>query len=63
MIPDVNRFFDEVLVMTEDVTLRQNRLALLQRIVALGSDVADMSKLEDFNFVLQVNERSAGVSE
>ena len=48
MIPEVNRFFDEVLVMAEDATLRQNRLALLQRIVALGSAVADMSKLEGF---------------
>jgi len=48
MIPEVNRFFDEVLVMAEDATLRQNRLALLQRIVALGSGVADMSKLEGF---------------
>jgi len=48
IIPTVNRFFDEVLVMTEDERLRQNRLALLQRIVALGSEVADMSKLEGF---------------
>jgi glycyl-tRNA synthetase len=48
MIPQVNCFFDEVLVMAEDATLRQNRLALLQRIVALGSSVADMSRLEGF---------------
>ncbi len=48
MIPAVNRFFDEVLVMAEDLQLRQNRLALLQRIVSLGSSVADMSKLEGF---------------
>jgi glycyl-tRNA synthetase len=48
MIPEVNRFFDEVLVMAEDASLRQNRLALLQRIVALGSELADMSKLEGF---------------
>jgi glycyl-tRNA synthetase len=48
MIPDVDRFFNEVLVMAEDATLRQNRLALLQRIVALGISVADMSKLEGF---------------
>ena len=48
MIPEINCFFDEVLVMAEDATLRQNRLALLQRIVALGSEVADMSKLEGF---------------
>lgn len=48
MIPAINRFFDEVLVMTEDEALRLNRLALLQRIVALGSEVADMSRLEGF---------------
>jgi glycyl-tRNA synthetase len=48
MIPEVNRFFDEVLVMTDDAALRRNRLALLQRIVALGNSIADMSKLEGF---------------
>ena len=48
MTPQVNRFFDEVLVMIEDASLRQNRLALLQRIVALGNGIADMSKLEGF---------------
>ncbi len=48
IIPEVNRFFDEVLVMADDLTLQNNRLALLQRVVALGSDVADMSKLEGF---------------
>lgn len=48
MIPAVNSFFDKVLVMSEDAKLRQNRLALLQRIVALGTDVADMSRLEGF---------------
>lgn len=44
----INTFFDEVLVMTEDDELRTNRLALLQRIVALADGVADMSKLEGF---------------
>jgi glycyl-tRNA synthetase beta subunit len=48
MIPAVNCFFEEVLVMAEDARLRQNRLALLQRIVALGNGIADMSKLEGF---------------
>jgi glycyl-tRNA synthetase len=48
MIPAVNDFFDEVLVMADDAIQRQNRLALLQRIVALGSRSADMSKLEGF---------------
>ncbi|HEY46993.1 MAG TPA: glycine--tRNA ligase subunit beta [Anaerolineae bacterium] len=48
MIPTIDTFFDEVLVMTEDNKLRTNRLALLQRIVALADGVADMSKLEGF---------------
>jgi glycyl-tRNA synthetase beta subunit len=48
MIPEVIRFFDEVLVMAENVTFRQTRLALLQRVVSLGSGAADMSKLEGF---------------
>ncbi len=48
MVPTVNRFFDEVLVMAEDSILRQNRLALLQRIVGLSAGIADMSKLEGF---------------
>ncbi len=48
MIPVVNRFFDEVLVMVNDLELRQNRLGLLQRIAALAYGVADMSKLEGF---------------
>jgi glycyl-tRNA synthetase len=48
MIPAVNRFFDEVLVMAEDVQVRQNRLALVQRIAALADGVADFSRLEGF---------------
>jgi glycyl-tRNA synthetase len=48
MIPAINRFFDAVLVMAEDERLRENRLGLLQRIAALASGVADLSKLEGF---------------
>ncbi|MCD6400541.1 MAG: glycine--tRNA ligase subunit beta, partial [Anaerolineales bacterium] len=48
MIPSITQFFDEVLVMTEDQTARENRLALLQRIVSLAEGVADMSRLEGF---------------
>ncbi len=48
MIPVINRFFDEVLVMTEEKRLRENRLGLLQRIAALNQGVADLSKLEGF---------------
>lgn len=48
MIPVVNRFFDNVLVMVEDARIRENRLGLLQRISALAEGVADMSRLEGF---------------
>ena len=36
MIPAVNRFFDDVLVMAEDPAVRANRLGLLQRIASLA---------------------------
>ena len=48
MIPSIDRFFDEVLVMTEDPATQQNRLGLLQRIALLAEGVADLSKLEGF---------------
>jgi glycyl-tRNA synthetase len=48
MIPTINKFFDDVLVMVEDQTVRANRLGLLHRIVTLADGVADMSKLEGF---------------
>jgi glycyl-tRNA synthetase len=48
MIPVINRFFDEVLVMDEDLALRQNRLGLLQRISRLSEGIADLSYLEGF---------------
>ena len=48
MIPAINTFFDEVLVMDEDQAVRENRLGLLQSIAALTSGVADLSKLEGF---------------
>ena len=48
MIPAINRFFDDVLVMTEDKQLQTNRLGLLQRLAALADGVADMSCLEGF---------------
>jgi glycyl-tRNA synthetase beta subunit len=48
MIPAIDRVFDDVLVMADDEVLRRNRLALLQRIVALADDVVDMSRLEGF---------------
>jgi glycyl-tRNA synthetase beta chain len=42
---DVDRFFDEVLVMAEDAALRDNRLALLAQLDELMNQVADISKL------------------
>ncbi len=48
MIPAIDKFFEDVLVMVEDEKVRDNRLALLQRIAALADGVADMSKLEGF---------------
>jgi glycyl-tRNA synthetase len=48
MVPAITRFFDDVLVMDEDRAVRENRLALLQHIVALAKGRADLSKLQGF---------------
>jgi glycyl-tRNA synthetase beta chain len=41
----VDGFFDKVMVMAEDAALRNNRLALLQRVRGLFLQVADLSRL------------------
>lgn len=41
----VDRFFDDVMVMVDDPAVRDNRLALLSRLQALFSGVADISRL------------------
>jgi glycyl-tRNA synthetase beta chain len=41
----VDEFFDKVMVMVEDKELRNNRLALLNRIVSLFCRIADFSKI------------------
>ena len=43
--PEVDRFFDDVLVMVDDARLRENRLALLRAIVGTFNKVADFSKI------------------
>ena len=43
--PAIDNFFDDVLVMTEDIELRTNRLALLNRIAKPVYAVADLTKL------------------
>jgi len=48
LIPSINTFFDKVLVMAEEQSVRENRLGLLQQIAALADGVADLSKLEGF---------------
>jgi len=42
----VDRFFDDVMVMSEDTALRDNRLALLQTLSGLFLQVADISLLQ-----------------
>jgi len=43
--PTIDKFFDDVLVMAEDVDLQRNRLALLNRIAEPVYAVADLTKL------------------
>jgi glycyl-tRNA synthetase beta chain len=43
--PAIDRFFDKVMVMVEDETLRANRLALLQTVVKEFSTIADFSEI------------------
>ena len=45
MRDQVDRFFDEVMVMAEDEKLRRNRMALLSRLRDLFSEVADLSQI------------------
>jgi glycyl-tRNA synthetase beta chain len=43
--PVVDRFFDDVLVVTDDPVVRANRLALLRGVARTMNRVADISKL------------------
>lgn len=43
---DVDRFFDKVMVMVEDKTVRDNRLALLSSMRSLFMRIADLSRLQ-----------------
>jgi len=47
LVDPINRFFDNVLVMDENVIVRNNRIGLLQKIAALPNGIADLSRLED----------------
>ncbi|MCK4472446.1 MAG: glycine--tRNA ligase subunit beta, partial [Anaerolineae bacterium] len=48
MIEPITAFFDDVLVMAEDETLRETRLALLQHIAALTEGIVDLTRVEGF---------------
>ncbi len=48
LVAPINTFFDEVMVMAEDQAVKQNRLALLQRIRDLTKGYADFSQLQGF---------------
>jgi glycyl-tRNA synthetase beta chain len=43
--PDVDQFFDQVMVMAEDVAVRQNRLALLGELLREFTTIADFSEM------------------
>ncbi len=45
--PEVDAFFDRVMVMAEDPALRRNRLGLLRSIADLFLKVADLSRLQE----------------
>lgn len=45
LIEPINNFFDKVLIMSEDINLKQNRLALLNNLKKLFTKFADFSKL------------------
>jgi glycyl-tRNA synthetase len=48
MIPVINQFFDQVLVMVEEDAVRENRLGILLRIASLAKGIVDLSFLEGF---------------
>ncbi len=48
LIPLITDFFDNVLVMDEDLALRENRLGLLQIISGFTEGILDLNRLEGF---------------
>jgi glycyl-tRNA synthetase len=48
LAPVIGRFFEQVLVMADDLDIRRNRLALLQSVGALADGIIDLSQMEGF---------------
>jgi len=46
--PSITRLFEALLIMDEDAAVRENRLALLQRVAGLAGGVAELAVLEGF---------------
>lgn len=44
----ITRFFDSVFVMVEDEAIKNNRLALLQKVASLTSGIIDLTALPGF---------------
>jgi glycyl-tRNA synthetase beta chain len=45
MAPELERFFDDVMVMVEDEALRRNRMSLLRKIGSAVTKIADVTKI------------------
>ena len=43
--PQIDDFFTDVMVMAKDEALKNNRLALLQKLVAIANQIGDLSQL------------------
>jgi glycyl-tRNA synthetase len=48
LVPSINTFFDDVLVMASDATIRNNRLGLVQQVAFIPQGIFDLTKLEGF---------------
>jgi glycyl-tRNA synthetase beta subunit len=46
--PGITRLFEAVMIMDDDPAVRENRLALLQRVAGLAGGVAELAVLEGF---------------
>jgi glycyl-tRNA synthetase beta subunit len=44
----INAFFDQVFVMVEDQAVRENRLALLQRVARLSRGIVDLTQVQGY---------------
>ncbi len=45
MAPELEKFFNDVMVMVDDEALRKNRMSLLRKIGGAVSQIADVTKV------------------